>query len=117
MKELKKDQRFPRQFAHEWREELGIQTGMTKEEAFEAFLIWQERQKTCQRCECEKLTNFCPLKNICKEANEYGRNVTRDDNRGRIIETAQSQTDRARLSQERKRATIRETFDSEESLS
>ncbi len=67
-----------------WQEELNIRYGMPEEEAFENFRIWREKKKTCQRCEGEKYTESCPIKNICKEADRDERTDAKgnDDRRG-----------------------------------
>jgi hypothetical protein len=87
-----------------WREELGIKLGMSKEEAFEKFRTWRESKRTCQRCEGEKLAEYCPVNNICKEADE---NVRGNDDRDGTAETSQPETVRANLLEERKRAPVR----------
>lgn len=69
------------------RNELGIEIGMSKEQALEKFMEWREKEKTCQRCEGDKYVCFCPIHLICEEANlkdereevtEYGPGGTID---------------------------------------
>ena len=55
----------------DYREELGIELGMSKEEALEKFLEWQASKKACQRCEGKKYVEFCPYNLICREVMEY----------------------------------------------
>ncbi len=89
-----------------WQEKLDIHFGMTKEEALEKFREWREKMKTCQRCEGEKLVEFCPIHLICKEADNV-RHVERNDDRGRTFEINGSETLRTALSEERKRIPLR----------
>jgi len=89
-----------------WQERLNIQYGMSKEEALENLRIWREKMKTCQRCECDKHVQFCPIHLICEESNNE-RNVEGDDNRGRIAQINEPEDLRTELSQARKRASIR----------
>jgi hypothetical protein len=51
-----------------YRDELGINIGMAKEQALGKFLEWQQTRKTCDRCEGEKYVAYCPVNVICKEA-------------------------------------------------
>jgi hypothetical protein len=51
-----------------WRKILGIEIGMTKQEAMQKFREWQEANRTCSRCEGENLVDFCPVRLICEEA-------------------------------------------------
>jgi hypothetical protein len=88
-----------------WQEKLNIHYGMEKEEALENFREWREKMKTCQRCECDKYLEFCPIHLICEESNV--RDAERNDNRGRIAQTNESKTLRTELSQARKRVPIR----------
>ncbi len=53
-----------------WQEKLGIEFGMTKQEALEKFHQWREKKKTCERCECESYLSYCPVRLICEEAEE-----------------------------------------------
>jgi len=89
-----------------WQGKLDIHFGMSKEEAFEKFRGWREKKKTCQRCEGEKLIEFCPIHLICKEADNV-RDAERNDNRGRTFKTDGLETVRTGLSEARKRASIR----------
>jgi len=89
----------------DYREDLGIKAGMSKEEAFEKFREWQQTKKTCQRCEGEKYKDCCPVHLICEEANE--RNAKRNDNGRRTSQIDEPKTLRAELSQARKRASLR----------
>ena len=36
-----------------WREILGVEVGMTKEETLNKFMEWKGNKKTCQRCQEE----------------------------------------------------------------
>jgi len=89
-----------------WRQELGIEVGMSKEEALEKFTAWQLKKKTCQRCEGDKYFEYCPIRLVCKEANDV-RNVEGDDNRSRINEINGSKTLGIELSSARKRVSLR----------
>ena len=53
---------------NQWREKLGIEIGMTKDQALEKFIDWQQNKKTCQRCEGDKYVDYCPIHLICEEA-------------------------------------------------
>ncbi len=89
-----------------WQEKLNIHFGMSKDEALNQFVEWRTEKKTCQRCEGDKLTEFCSIHLICQEADNV-RDASRDDNRRRTSEVAQSETVRANLSQKRERVAIR----------
>lgn len=91
-----------------WQEQIDIHFGGSKEEALEKFRAWREKKKTCQRCEGEKYVECCPIKLICKEANEDERdNVTGNVDRGRNVEVAKHKTLRTEQIEVRKRASIR----------
>jgi hypothetical protein len=51
-----------------WREKLGVEPGMSKEETLSKFPGWRVTKKTCERCEEKDLSEFCPLHLICEEA-------------------------------------------------
>jgi hypothetical protein len=51
-----------------WREELGVVPCMSKEEALGRFREWRESKKTCQRCEDQDLSQYCPIRLVCQEA-------------------------------------------------
>jgi hypothetical protein len=87
----------------EWRDEIGIKLGMTKQQALEKFAAWRANKKTCFRCEGEKYIDYCPIHLICKEAD----NVTGDDNRGGTLQTDESKALRTEIFEARKRASIR----------
>jgi hypothetical protein len=89
-----------------WRERLGFEIGMPKEEAFEKFREWRSTKKTCQRCEGETYIDFCEIHLICEEADRVGY-AEGNDNRGRIIETNEPEALRTQLFEARKRASIR----------
>ncbi len=89
-----------------WRIELGIEKGMSKEEAFEKFREWQLNKKTCQRCEGDKYFEYCPIRLVCKEADNV-RDAERDDDRGRTFEINGAEPLRTVLSETRKRASLR----------
>ena len=88
-------------------QKLGIQFGMSKEEAFERFGAWREKIKTCHRCEGEKYMEYCPIHLICKEVDNEQRNVTGDDYRGGVFEIDESEALRADVFKTRKRASLR----------
>lgn len=58
------------QYLQALREKLGIKLGMSKEEALEKFMQWKADKRTCERCEEDKLSQFCDLRSICKEAED-----------------------------------------------
>ena len=89
-----------------WRNELGIEIGMSKDVALEKFREWQQKKKTCQRCEADQYIELCPIQNICKEAN-HERDVKRNDNRRRTPEINEPKALRIELSQARERASVR----------
>jgi hypothetical protein len=89
-----------------WRSELGIKVGMSKSEAFEKFREWQMKKKTCQRCEGEKLVQFCPIHSICMEA-QNERDAEGDDNGSGINQINGLKTLRIEVSEARKRTAIR----------
>lgn len=90
-----------------WRIELGIEKGMSKEEAFEKFTAWQLKKKTCQRCEGDKYFDYCPIRLVCREANDVRDNAQGNDNRSRITEIDGSKTLRVEISEERERISLR----------
>lgn len=100
-----------------WRAELAIELGMTKDQALEKFLEWQGTKKTCQRCEGEKYWDYCPIRLICKEANNVRNDAQRDVDRGRTAETPESEAVRAQFSAARERASIRQAFHEEAGVS
>ena len=51
-----------------WQGKLGIEPGMSKEEALQKFLEWSEGKKTCERCGGKEYFIFCPVKLVCREA-------------------------------------------------
>jgi hypothetical protein len=90
-----------------WQEQLNIHYGMTKEEAFENFRTWREKKKTCQRCEGEKYTEYCPVNLICKEADTDERSITGDVDRSRDVEAVEHKAVRTQFHEERKRTSVR----------
>jgi len=54
-------------FEH-WREKLGIEIGMSKEQALECFREWRDSKITCERCDGTEYVSFCPVHLICEEA-------------------------------------------------
>jgi hypothetical protein len=48
--------------------EMGIEVGMTKEQAWECFREWRDSKKTCERCNGTEYVSFCPVHLICEEA-------------------------------------------------
>ncbi len=90
-----------------WQEELNICFGMSKEDAFENFRQWREGKKTCQRCEGEKYVESCPIKNICKEADNERTDVVGNGNRSRNVEAVEHKALRTNEFEARKRASIR----------
>jgi len=97
----------------EWREKMGIQVGMSKDEAVDRFIEWRASKKTCERCEGDKYIEYCPVHLICKEADEYERNATRNDNGSGVTEAVKFKAIRADISQERKRSSLRPNVGSE----
>lgn len=91
---------------NQWREKLGIEIGMTKDQALEKFIDWQQNKKTCQRCEGDKYVDYCPIHLICEEA-QNERDAKGNDNRGRTSQTDEPKTLRTELSQTRERASLR----------
>lgn len=93
----------------DYQEALGIYLGMSKQEAFENFRVWQETKKTCQRCEGEKYKEYCPFHLICKQAEEEkdDRDAERDGNRGRVVKADEPERVRVSLSEERERSSLR----------
>jgi hypothetical protein len=91
----------------DWQSVFGIEFGMSKEEAFEKFIDWQQDKKTCQRCEGDKYWAYCPIRLVCKEANNVRDNAQRDDNGSRINEINGIETLRIISSETRKRASLR----------
>ena len=57
-------------FCEHWREKLGIEIGMSKEEGLSKFKEWQGTKKICQRCSEDlfKYREYCPVRLICEEA-------------------------------------------------
>jgi len=102
--------------ANYWREILGIEFGITKQEALDRFVTWRTTKKTCQRCEGEKLVEFCEMRIVCKEADDV-RNAEGDDNRSRVGKVDESKTVRTELSSERKRIAVRQIVREEKGLS
>jgi hypothetical protein len=96
-----------------WRLKLGIEVGMSKDEALEKFRVWREKMKTCERCEGEKYVEFCPIHLICKEADNVGRN----DNGNRTNEVNEPQAPRACIFENRERVAIRQSLKDKKSLS
>lgn len=89
--------------AQYWRDRLGIEIGMTKEQALERFIAWRSNKKTCFRCEGEKYIDYCPLHLTCEEADNAARNV----DGGGVVQTNEPEALRSGLFEKRKRATIR----------
>ena len=92
-----------------YRNKFRIQIGMSRQEALEIFDEWRIGKKTCLRCEGEKYFDLCPMRWICKEADDVG-NAARNDNRRRTAKTIERESVRARSSEKRERAAIREVF-------
>lgn len=106
----------PTRSLDDYREELGIKIGMSKEEALEKFRTWRERMKTCERCEGEKYIEFCPMHLICKEADNEQQDVGGNDHRSRIDELNEVEGIRTRIFKNRQRTPIRETVKNEAGL-
>lgn len=79
-----------------WRLKLGIEIGMSKRQALEKFLEWQEGKRTCQRCEGEEYFDYCPVRLICKEAMTLQEEVIPDES-GREVDTRSRTTEEFRL--------------------
>jgi len=47
---------------------MGIEVGMTKDQALECFREWRDSKKTCERCNGTEYVSFCPVHLICEEA-------------------------------------------------
>lgn len=90
----------------EWQVELGIEFGVSKEEAFEKLFEWQEPIKTCLRCEFDKYVDYCPIYLVCEEA-QNERHAEGNDNRGRTSQADEPKALRIELSETRKRAPLR----------
>ncbi len=90
-----------------WREVLEISVGMSKEQALEKFAEWRSTKKTCQRCEGEKLTDYCQLKLICMEVDYVNGNASGNDNRRRTSKAFESKTVRTPVSTDRVRTPLR----------
>ncbi len=58
-----------------WRELIGIQAGDSRETVLDKFLEWQSSKRTCERCEGKEYASYCPIKSICKEAMDHGRQI------------------------------------------
>ena len=63
-----------------WREKLGVEVGMSKEEALECFREWRLNKKTCERCEGEEYVSFCPVHVICRESDVGGMDIAIPEN-------------------------------------
>jgi hypothetical protein len=102
----------------QWKEKLGIEPGMSKEQALQKFLEWQSDKKTCQRCVGEQYVSYCPIYLVCKEAMDYEqRDVEGDDNGRGVDQAVKVETDRASIFEGRKRDAFRQTEQNEASLS
>jgi hypothetical protein len=69
-----------------WRERLGIEVGMSREEALGNFREWRETKKTCQRCGGDKYVDYCPIHLVCQES-ELEEEVIADESAGREIDS------------------------------
>ena len=61
------------------RQRLGINSGMTKEEALQKFSQWKSDKRTCARCEeggGNQYWDYCPYRRICEEAERTDKEVT-----------------------------------------
>lgn len=90
-----------------WKNKIGIEIEMSKEQALEKFLEWQESMKTCQRCEGDKYFPYCLIRQICREANNVRDNAQRNDNGTGITEAHDPETFRIGFSETRERASVR----------
>jgi hypothetical protein len=86
---------------------FGIEFGMSKEQALEKFIDWQQNKKTCQRCEGEKYVQYCPIHLICKEAQDVNGNAQGNGNGTGTPQINEPETIRINLSEAKKRASIR----------
>ena len=103
---IKQEYNHPIRTLDDYRKELEIKIGMSKEEALEKFRQWRENMKTCRRCEGDKYISFCPIHLICKEADNV-RDAEGNDNRGRAFKIDGFKALRIELSEARKRTSIR----------
>ena len=105
-----------------WQLRLGIEPGMSREQALALFLEWRATKRTCQRCGLKKLVDFCPVRVMCGQANEYERSMdyasVRGDVDGRgIMQVAKDRTERTEIFASRKRDALRSVEQNEASLS
>lgn len=53
-----------------WKERVGIVPGDTKEGVFEKLRDFREGCPTCIRCGGTEYTDFCSMRNVCKQSEE-----------------------------------------------